>query len=92
MVNHPIRINNVSSPFNNVKILRISPKRKMIIIIMEIMVIIILIIITTRHLHAHLIKIRANKISIKIIKVRVRLSPKLTWFSRILTRNPLSII
>ena len=83
MVNHLIRINNVNSPFNNVKILRTSPERKMIIIIM---------VITTRHLHAHLIKIRANKISIKIIKVRVRLSPKLTWFSRILTRNPLSII
>ena len=85
MVNHLIRINNVNSPFNNVKILRTSPERKMIIII-------IIMVITTRHLHAHLIKIRANKISIKIIKVRVRLSPKLTWFSRILTRNPLSII
>ena len=84
MVNHLIRINNVNSPFNNVKILRTSPERKMIIII--------IMVITTRHLHAHLIKIRANKISIKIIKVRVRLSPKLTWFSRILTRNPLSII
>ena len=86
MVNHLIRINNVNSPFNNVKILRISPRCKMIIIIIVIMVII------TRHLHAHLIKIRANKISIKIIKVRVWLSPKLTWFSRIRTRNPLSII
>ena len=84
MVNHLIRINNVNSLFNNVKILRTSPERKMIIII--------IMVITTRHLHAHLIKIRANKISIKIIKVRVRLSPKLTWFSRILTRNPLSII
>ena len=84
MVNHLIRINNVNNPFNNVKILRTSPERKMIIII--------IMVITTRHLHAHLIKIRANKISIKIIKVRVHLSPKLTWFSRILTRNPLSII
>ena len=85
MVNHLIRINNVNSPFNNVKILRTSPERKMIIII-------ITLVITIRHLHAHLIKIRANNISIKIIKVRVLLSPKLTWFSRILTRNPLSII
>ena len=90
MVNHLIRINNINSPFNNVKILRTSPERKMIIII--IIIIIIIMVITTRHLHAHLIKIRANKISIKIIKVRVWLSPKLTWFSRILTRNPLSII
>ena len=84
MVNHLIRINNVNSPFNNVKILRTSPERKMIIII--------IMVITTRHLHTHLIKIRANKISIKIIKVRVRLSPKLMLLSRILTRNPLSII
>ena len=91
MVNHLIRINNVNSPFNNVKILRTSPKRKMIIIIIIIKIIMVII---TRHLHAHLIKIRANKISIKIltIKVRVHLSPKFTWFSRILTRNPLSII
>ena len=74
MVNHLIRINNVNNPFNNIKIIRISPKRKMIIII----IIIIIMVIITRHLHAHLIKIRANKISIKIIKVRVCLSPKLT--------------
>ena len=87
MVNHLIRINNVNSPFNNVKILRTSPERKM-------MIIIIIMVITTRHLHAHLTKIRANKISTKIllIKVKVLSRPKLTLFSKIPTRNLLLII